>query len=338
MNLIDITTSITIIPTYRCTAECSQCCFESNPRLRARIDVNKIKDAIDQATALFKNLSTVVFSGGEVFLLKEELFDSIYYAKSKGLFVRCITNASWAMSTKKAEIIAKKLASSRVDEINISTGLDHQQFVTQETVINACVALQKENIFTLVTIEADTEGSKCFDNFMSDTKVCELLVNNRAGFLVQKNTWMKFHDNYENRMQSVGLSRLRGGCDQVMRNIVITPYHEVSVCCGLTFEHIPEMKIGCLDDSPMQEVVTNGFNDFVKIWLSVDGPATILESLFGDEANEEFGKMSHICEACSILHKNPKCRKTLLEKYEEFVPSVMARFALRENICQSLIT
>lgn len=102
MNLIDITTSITIIPTYRCTAECSQCCFESNPRLRARIDVNKIKDAIDQATALFKNLSTVVFSGGEVFLLKEELFDSIYYAKSKGLFVRCITNASWAMSTKKS--------------------------------------------------------------------------------------------------------------------------------------------------------------------------------------------------------------------------------------------
>ena len=57
-------THLTILPTYRCTAACAQCCFESNPHVQGRIPLPRILDYIDQAAGEFPTLRLVVFSGG----------------------------------------------------------------------------------------------------------------------------------------------------------------------------------------------------------------------------------------------------------------------------------
>src|SRR5437899_7114277 len=66
-------THLTILPTYRCTAACAQCCFESNPHVQGRIPIERILDYIDQAAGDFPSLRLVVFSGGECFLLRQDL-------------------------------------------------------------------------------------------------------------------------------------------------------------------------------------------------------------------------------------------------------------------------
>lgn len=66
--------TLTILPTYRCTAACEQCCFGSNPKLKERLSREEIFDAIEQANTAFTTLRQVVFSGGECVMQGEDLY------------------------------------------------------------------------------------------------------------------------------------------------------------------------------------------------------------------------------------------------------------------------
>ena len=96
-------THLTILPTYRCTAACAQCCFESDPHVQGRIPLERILDYIDQAARDFPTLKLVVFSGGECFLLRDDLDKAIARAAGHGLATRCVTNGYWATSKRAAQ-------------------------------------------------------------------------------------------------------------------------------------------------------------------------------------------------------------------------------------------
>lgn len=72
-----------IVPTFRCTAECKECCFECSPSIQKRLSWSDIKEFIDEV-ANFESIKILVWSGGECFLLGEELRKGIEYAKEKG--------------------------------------------------------------------------------------------------------------------------------------------------------------------------------------------------------------------------------------------------------------
>jgi len=140
---------------------------------------------------------------------------------------------------------------------------------------------------------------------------------------------MPFQEKYEERGTPAGLSALADGCSQIFHNIVVTPHDQLAACCGLTFEHIPELKMGDLNHSSMKELFDEGIWDFLKIWIHVEGPGTILRRLFGSEINEEFKNIHHICQACAIMHLDPRIRKELSLRYHQFVPEIISRFNLR---------
>lgn len=85
----------------------------------------------------------------------------------------------------------------------------------------------------------------------------------------------------------------------------------------------------------MEALYASQFDDFMKVWLQVDGPYTIVERLMDTSAERYLKNVVHICEACAILHKNPDVRATVMERYQEFVPEITTRFkiamALRER-------
>jgi MoaA/NifB/PqqE/SkfB family radical SAM enzyme len=55
--------TLSIMPTYTCTAACSDCGTLSSPRERSRLPLSIIKSAIRQAKQL--GFANVVFTGGE---------------------------------------------------------------------------------------------------------------------------------------------------------------------------------------------------------------------------------------------------------------------------------
>lgn len=69
-------TTLTILPTYNCTAACENCCFGSHPGIAERVPLERILFYIDQAATL-ESVRLIVFSGGECFTLGDDLVAAV---------------------------------------------------------------------------------------------------------------------------------------------------------------------------------------------------------------------------------------------------------------------
>lgn len=184
---------------------------------------------------------------------------------------------------------------------------------------------------SLVTVEADTVGSEKLAALMKDPTLRGL---RSRGVIVQSNSWMSFKETDEERDHILANGRRVTPCQQIHSNVVITPYGEVSACCGLTLEHIPELKLGTMKEG-VSDTYLSQRGDFLKYWLRMDGPAEIVRKVMGEERAEELLAGSvHICQDCAVLHKNSEIRKRIATTYENFVPEVMSRYALNSAIDQ----
>lgn len=318
--------SMTVLCTYQCTAACQQCCFESSPKVKGGLDGETIRARISEAKESFPDIGLVVFSGGEAFLLKDELVKSIGHATSLGLKTRIVSNGFWAKRKERALELCSELAASGLGELNLSTGRDHQEFVPEASILNASEAAIENGITTLVTVETDTEQSDCFLSLRRNSRIKDLLNNTK--FRIINNFWMPFHTDAESRSQAPDLKLLRKGCSQVFDNLVITPHDNVSACCGLTLEHIPEMRLGKNTGNNIGELFLSQSDDFMKFWLRVEGPYRIIEDVMGADAAKHLDGVIHGCQACAILHKSPEIRARVRQAYQSRVQEVMTRYAL----------
>jgi hypothetical protein len=318
--------TLTVLCTYQCTAACAQCCFESSPKVKGRLSLDTILARISEAKESFPGLSLVVFSGGEAFILKDDLHAAIAHATALGMMTRVVSNGSWGKTPQSASSTVEKLVTAGITEINLSTGLDHLQWVPQSSVVNAALALCERGVTTLVTVEADTPTSDCFGSLTSDPQILKALRTGHLQF--QNNSWMPFSEDAEERERNFDESLLSTGCSQVFGNIVVTPHDNLSACCGLTLEHIPEMRLGKNNGSNMHSLYETQYDDFLKFWIHVDGPHKIVKRVMGEDSARLLKDVSHICQACVILHKTPEIREKIASEYAKYVPEVMTRFAV----------
>lgn len=322
--------TLTVLCTYQCTAACKQCCFESSPKVRGRLSKQVILDRISEAKAEFPSLKLVVFSGGEATLLKNDLFEAIAHATSLGLLTRIVSNASWGKTTQTARKMAASLRSAGLSELNISTGKDHQEWVPAESAINATRAALEQGIPTLMTVEADDSENSCLRRLTSAPELRDYLRSKL--FTIQSNYWMPFQADADARLQKPDVNALRTGCNQIFGIMVLTPHDNLSACCGLTLEHIPEMRLGRLDGTNMGELYRSQVDDFLKFWIHVDGPYAIVERLLGDESAEVLDGVVHICQACVLMHQNEKVKSAMRERAHEIIPEIMTKFHLRRSL------
>lgn len=324
--------TMTILPTYRCNAACEQCCFESNPKVKGRLDQASILKVISDAREQFPALRMIVFSGGECFLIKDDLYAAIAHASSLGLGTRTVTNGFWGKTKKHAAEVVQRLIEAGLTEANISTGKDHQAWVPFASVVNAAEALIEGGFRTVVTIESDGQGSQCFDEALSNPTFKRLMREHPDLFSIQSNVWMPFHDTFDPTRRRPSNAAIYDGCEQLYRNVVVSPHGQLASCCGLTFEHIPEMKLGSVEERSLRSMATEQVDDLLKMWVALDGPATIMKRLFPDDAEEGLKDVNHICQACAVMYKHPRVRSVLQERIVEFAPEILARFNLRVTL------
>jgi hypothetical protein len=333
-------THVTILPTYRCTAACAQCCFESSPHLSGQIPIERILAYIDEAAASFPTLKLVVFSGGECFLLREDLDKAISRVTQHGLMSRCVTNGYWAASLRAAESRVAALKQAGLKEINFSTGVDHQRFVPFDRIAMGAVATAAAGIRTIIAIEGYKESKFTLDTALQHPLIMEFLESSpaRGNLSFFSNIWIPFksdaaisQDPSLNRLSSKNVSS--EGCDNVLENLVITPHERVSSCCGLTFEHIPEMKLGTAREQSLRELYFNQFDDFIKIWLRVEGPERILQFAASKNPRIAFSaEFTHPCQSCVEIFRNPEVRDALRDSYREKVHDVIFRYKMMLNL------
>lgn len=317
--------TLTVITTYKCNAACRECCFECGPHLSARLSSTEITEFIDLAAGTFSGLRLVVFSGGECFLLGEDLFTAIEHVRQKGLLCRCVTNGYWGKNLAVARRIAQRLLACGLSEINVSTGVDHSEWVKVGHVLTVAKVMAEVGIFCVITIEQDTPRSEVALQVKADAEIAALVE--RGLVKVQINSWMPFHTESAERCNFVNREEmLCQGCEQVFENVVVTPNGEISGCCGLTFEHIPEMKVGSSSHSGLRDEYIAQAQDFLKIWLKVDGPFRIIKILSAGEAPDRLSQIVHPCQACALLHQDMGLRQKVVFEYKHHMERVLRSF------------
>ncbi|HVF06722.1 MAG TPA: radical SAM protein [Frankiaceae bacterium] len=322
---------LTILGTYKCTAACENCCFGSNPYLTERLALDDILAFIREG-ARYPSCKLVAFSGGECFLLGDDLVAAVAYATELGLSTRCVTNGYWAKSVSHGRRRIRELADAGLKELNVSTGDFHQRWVAQETVVNAaCLGVEAGFADTLVLVELQRERRVTRRDIESDPRIAALLAGSGGRFRVLESPWMPtdLHETIaqpEHRMLSRRTLHLRGGCDSVLRTIVVTPSHRLGFCCGLTREQIPELNTDW-DGGPLDPLLEVGGRDLMKIWLYVDGPERILAWAASKEPRIEWeDRYAHHCQACLALFADPLVRDTIRAHFTERVDDVLLRY------------
>lgn len=333
-------THLTILPTYRCTAACEQCCFESDPHISGRIPIGRILDYIDQAARDFPTLGLVVFSGGECFLLRDDLDRAIRRAASRNLATRCVTNGYWATSKGAARRRIGALYRAGLTELNFSTGDEHQKFVPFERVVHGATTAAEYGLSAVIVIEGCREARFTVQSALADPRLARFMKESsaRRNLTLLNNVWMPFQKGSpitqadEVYRREERLQRYRG-CDNVLENLVITPHEQAASCCGLTFEHIPEMKLGNARRRRLRDLYAAQMEDFIKIWLRVEGPEQILHFATLKDPGITFpGDAMHPCQVCARLFLDRRVRQALQRHYLERVAEVMFRYRMMRSL------
>ena len=333
---LPVPNTLTILPTYRCSAACKDCCFGSNPSIQGRIPQDRILKYIKDASMM--EIKLIVFSGGEAFLLNEDLDEAISLASSLGMKTRIVSNGYWATSEEIALKRLRKLRDNGLNEINFSTGDFHLEFVPIEKVINGILAAFKLCMKCALMIELHGDRKFTQANIFKDSRLGTALENsiNKELFKVLESPWMPIESNskisykgHEEFLANKNNVHGRKRCLSILSNIIVDPYENFGCCCGLTRHLTPELNIGSLRSQSMQELFDEASEDFLKIWIFTDGPEKILSwAAEKDPTIDWENKYAHTCHACRALYSDPKVRSVIRENYEEKMVDVYFRYWL----------
>jgi hypothetical protein len=333
--------TLTILPTYQCTAACRSCSLECSPLINSpRIPLDRLKKYIKEAKDSFKTLKIVIFTGGECFLLGNDLFDAIKYANSLGLMTRCVSNGYWAASDKSTKENVRKLKESGITEMNFSTGDEHATYIPFERVLRGAITCAENEIKAIVSVEGHNNSQFETENIYEHKMIQKFFKNHpdkKKYLFILKNVWMSIHEDFKIEQTEVGdrmdKSTQSGdrGCQNVITNLVINPEEQLASCCGLTFENISEMKLGSLKQFSMKSLYEEQLDDFLKLWIYVEGPESIIE--FAKTKNQKIelpNEMYHICETCAHLYTNNEIRQTIAENYHEKIDDIFFQLQLKQ--------
>jgi len=109
------------------------------PKVTKAIPVDRLFTLINEAADI-PSMRVVVFTGGECFLLKDNLNQLIAHATERGFSTRCVTNGYWATSRDQATRRVSELCKAGLKEINFSTGTFHARYVPIERVVYGAYA------------------------------------------------------------------------------------------------------------------------------------------------------------------------------------------------------
>lgn len=330
--------TITILTTYHCTAACKQCCFDCSPQLKKRLTKEQMINFIANANKAFAPI-TCVFTGGECFSLGQDLFDSIAYAHSLGLATRCVSNGFWARTKEKAQKTLVQCKKAGLDEINFSTGDNHQEWVPFQNIVNGSIIAAKLGIRVIISVEGFNNAKFKYSDVIENPELVEYWKTNPINNIQVINAvWIPFREQSDvlqeaSVVHSLDEMKKTNGCDNLLTFIGLNPQNELVSCCGLTMEYIPEMNLGKYSGETLLEKFNKQFDDFLKLWLWVDGPEKILYFAYMHNQNLRpvLEGITHPCQACLRLFRNKEVQKTLIENYGEIQENVLMKYGLKKD-------
>lgn len=291
---------LTLLPTHKCTASCEGCCFGCTPKIKHRMTLDEMKQLVDSSLETFPTIRLLVLSGGECTLLGDDLYEIIAYGSGKGLLTRVVSNAHWAKSYDAAYGKMSKLINSGLNELNISTGIQHQKFVPLDYVANAVYAATNLGI-NPVQIALEKHGQiENYNNLCENDILSQLIQEGKVQVL--EGEWQNFKGNNLKSVKTthslaVKTNQLKCRCKNLYNSITINPYYQLLACCGITNEYNRYIKLGSLKNDSIKNLYDTQFEDLFFLWLYTMGAEYIYNEI-ARYKNIKPNVYSHPCVYC----------------------------------------
>lgn len=252
---------MSLVVTDKCTAACKSCCFHCSPKGTDKMTLKEAKSYIKNAVESFDSLSLLIITGGEPFLLGLNVLEELLkYAKSFNLITRIVTNGYWAKSLNKANEVLERLVCAGLDELNLSTGDEHQAFVNINNIVYAAIESVKLNLTTVINVESHLNSNfnsdslfeiELFNDFFKQNKNSEKLK-------IMSGLWSdlgKADIGIEHDPELLKITQEnKKGCDSIFKTFAVFPDGKMTSCCGLTVKEIKELHLGNMNSHTAKDL------------------------------------------------------------------------------------
>lgn len=318
--------TLSVMPTWRCTAACEHCGTLSSPKNKVYLDEHLVNNAIDQAADA--GYGAVCFTGGEATLAWDVLIAGIAHATSRGLPTRLVTNAHWALDRTRAAAKVGELRAAGLKEINYSTGDQHARFVPVERVVMAVDAALEAGLGLAVMVETTRERKITKATLEADQEFAEI-VRRRGPVAIHESPWMPLSpfatgDYVSEQRATRQTLPAHGGCDSVLTTTTVQADGTIAACCGIGMRLVPELQLGHIASTSLLEADRKAEDDFLKRWIRAEGPERILAWASEKDPSIEWeGMYAHKCQACLRLYQDATVRRVIREHHREKLADVL---------------
>lgn len=326
---------LTIISSKECSASCPSCCFGCSPNSNIWVDFNVANKFIDDALDLYPSIKVLVITGGECTIKWESLKQLIEHGREKGLIVRIVTNAHWAISRQITRTKMEELVSSGLKELNISTGDEHLRYVDINNVINAIGEAIRLSITCVVNIEHHKDSDFSVNDFLNRRDVKDMLEKDKFKHVkVQGGIWVKPSEyKYQEDCENT-----ENGCDSILSSIVLDPQHNLLSCCGLSVSRNKFLKLGVYRSKRDLELYRNvQYEDLLKLWIFSEGASNVLSQIRKNMGIHK-KKSKHMCIDCLELFTNKIYIDHVKNNMQKYLFEIVFRYNLKEKIYNNLLS
>lgn len=324
-------TTLGIITTYKCSAQCEDCCFSCSPKNNTRITLAELKETIGKIAQQVP-IKVVVFTGGETTLLGQDLYSALGYCKELGLTTRIITNGFWGYSPNAINMKLDKLIENGLNELNLSTGDNHQKFVSIENVMNISYEAVRRGLPTLISVEK----AKGFHFDLSDIfdhpiySRIQTLENSHL-FKAMSSPWVSLKNPQKYEYDEGCLATNQLGCNSLFENITIDATGKIYSCCGLTVREISEFYVGNISENFCDElsyINQEGYDKYflIKYWIYTDGPVNIIKKVKEWCPDIIIPEFAHQCLYCQAIFNNPIIRDVIEKNIYDIQEEILEKF------------
>lgn len=322
--------------TYQCNVACRHCGPYCAPEEKDWISVDEIKKLIVEADRL--GAQNVVFTGGEPTLLKEKLLELFKFIKSEtciGL-TRMVTNGKFASTYEIAYEKLREWKDAGLDEINISCGEFHQEWIPIEYIANAYKAACDLDYMTVMLAGEflnEKFGKISPQDFDKAVGKKLNIADTRSPFStkfrgLQCGAVMPYGrgKKYITDEQTVLLNEkdISSLCSDVNSVITIHPNGNVTSCCGVMVREDSLLTIGNWRNNSLEVILDEASQDIILNWIKHVGLHDMKEWLKKKDSTLKFrDKYSSICDLCAEIMYNKKCQKILVENAQEKAGEVL---------------
>ena len=239
----------------------------------------EILDLISRIPKEMPHVRFVVFSGGEVTLLREDLLAAICLLTKLRLGSRVVSNGHWGRTDQSAAWWIDRFLTAGLSELNLSTGDEHQDFVPFDSVARAASHAVRSGLLTMIVVEGKDTARFDMQELRTHPLMSEILSSEqlRQKLILLTNIWMPFHSDTDITNEKILKEQQSEGCDNIFDNFVVNPYGYLMSCCGLTMEYIPELKVGHINSDHLQETYSSQYSNLLKLWIWLDGTKLIFD-------------------------------------------------------------